>query len=77
MITHSHYDHFSDEDIKKVKKDNSKIVVTKDLQDKALELGFKEENITVVIPNNSYKELKIEIDTIPSYNINKQFSIAF
>ena len=73
LITHSHYDHFSEEDINKVKNGSTKIVVTSDLMDKALELGFKEENITVVNPNNSYKELNIEIDTIPSYNINKQF----
>ena len=73
LITHSHYDHFSEDDINKVKSDNTKIVVTNDLIDRALELGFEKENITVVIPNNSYKELKIEIDTIPSYNINKQF----
>ena len=73
LITHSHYDHFSEDDINKVKKDSTKVFVTNDLMDKALELGFEEENITVVMPNNSYKELNIEIDTIPSYNINKQF----
>lgn len=73
LITHSHYDHFSEEDINKVKNGSTKIVVTSDLMDKALELGFKKENITVVMPNNSYKELNIEINTIPSYNISKQF----
>ena len=73
LITHSHYDHCSEDDINKVKKDGTKVFVTNDLMDKALELGFEEENITVVMPNNSYKELNIEIDTIPSYNINKQF----
>ena len=73
FITHSHYDHFSEEDILKLKKEQTNIVVTNDLIDKVLELGFKEENITVVMPNNSYKVLDIEVDTIPSYNINKQF----
>ena len=73
FITHSHYDHFSEEDINKVKNDNTKILITNDLVARTLELGFKEENITVVMPNNSYKVLDIEADTIPSYNINKQF----
>ena len=73
FITHSHYDHFSEEDILKVKKEETNIVVTNDLLDKAKELDFKEEYITVVMPNNLYKILDIEINTIPAYNINKQF----
>ena len=73
FITHSHYDHFSVEDILKIKKEETRIVVTNDLIDRAIELGVKEENITVVMPNNSYNILDIEINTIPAYNINKQF----
>lgn len=72
-ITHSHYDHFSEEDILKVKKEETSIVVTNDLMDKVKGLGFKEENIIVVMPNNSYKVLDVEINTIPAYNINKKF----
>lgn len=73
VITHSHYDHFSEEDILKVKNEKTKILVTSDLLDRTLELGFKEENITMVMPNNSYKILDIEINTIPAYNTNKKF----
>ena len=73
FITHSHYDHFSEEDILNVKSDNTRIVVTTDLLEKTLELGFKKEDITVVNPNNSYTVLDIEVNTIPAYNINKQF----
>lgn len=73
FCTHSHYDHFSEEDINKVKKEYTKIVITNDLEEKTLNLGFKKENITIVEPNNKYKIDKIEIETIPSYNILKQF----
>ena len=73
FITHSHYDHFSEEDILKVKNEDTKIVVTNDLMDKVTELGFRKEDIIVVIPNNSYKVFDIEISTISAYNINKQF----
>ena len=73
LITHSHYDHFSEEDILKVKKENTKILVTTDLFERTLELGFKEENIIVVVPNNSDRVLDIEINTIPAYNTNKKF----
>ena len=72
-ITHSHYDHFSEEDILKVKNTKTKILVTADLLEKAIELGFDKEDIVVVIPNNVYKVLNIEINTIPAYNENKKF----
>ena len=72
FITHSHYDHFSEEDILKIKNENTQILVTTDLLERTIELGFKED-ITVVNPNNSYTVLDIEVNTIPAYNINKQF----
>lgn len=73
LITHSHYDHFSEEDINKAKKENTKIFITNDLEEKTLNLGFKKENITIVEPNKKYKIDQIEIETIPSYNTSKQF----
>ena len=73
MITHSHYDHFSEEDIQKVRKENTKIVITEDLYERTKELGFKDEGILKVIPNQSYNIEEIPIKTIPSYNTNKQF----
>ena len=73
FITHSHYDHFSQEDILKIKNEKTKILVTTDMIEKTLELGFKKEDIITVTPNNLYTVLGIEIKTIPSYNINKKF----
>lgn len=73
LITHSHYDHFSEEDIEKVKSKNTIICVTEDLQDRALALGFSKENIILVKPNQTYAILGIEIKTIPAYNTNKKF----
>lgn len=75
FITHSHYDHFSEEDINKVKKENTVIFITNDLYEKALNLGFKKENIIIVEPNKEYKIDNIEIKTIPAYNINKKFHL--
>lgn len=73
MITHSHYDHFSEEDIEKVRKEDTKIVITEDLYDRTKELQFKNEDILKVIPNQNYNLENIIIKTIPSYNLNKQF----
>lgn len=73
FITHNHYDHFSAEDIIKCRKDNTKIIITGDLYDDVLNLGFKQKNIICVLPNNNYKLDNISFSTIPAYNINKVF----
>ena len=73
FITHSHYDHYSESDIKKVMNDSTKFIVTTDLEDKIKTLNVSDNNITVVIPNEKYKVDDISFNTIPSYNINKTF----
>ena len=73
FITHSHYDHFSEEDILKIKDDNTIIVIPNDLKDSVLKLGFKENKIIIVEPNKEYNIDGISFETIPAYNIEKQF----
>lgn len=73
FITHSHYDHFSKEDIIKCKKENTKIIITEDLYNESVDLGFDSNNIISVLPNNHYEVDGISFDTIPAYNINKNF----
>ena len=71
FITHSHYDHYSPLDIKKVIKDNTIIVCPKDVKEELLKLNIK--NIIEVVPNKDYEVLNIKFKTIPAYNINKNF----
>lgn len=73
FITHSHYDHFSEEDILKVKKERTKIVIPEDLYDRSFELGFDESNILIVKPNEEYEVNNIKFKTIPAYNVDKNF----
>ena len=73
FITHDHYDHYSEEDIDKVKKDDTFIIVPERLFTKVLRNGFREEFIITVEPNQQYERDKIKVETIPAYNINKQF----
>ena len=68
LITHDHYDHYSPEDIEKVATNETIIVAPKTV--KALS---RMKNVILVEPNNTYKVEGIKIETIPSYNINKQF----
>ena len=71
FITHSHYDHYSPLDIKKVIKDNTIIACPEDVKEELLKLDIK--NIIEVVPNKDYEVLNIKFKTIPAYNINKNF----
>ncbi len=73
LITHSHYDHFSPDDILKVRNDNTIIIITEDLYVEVLKLGFKENNIVIVEPENKYKIKDLCIETINAYNEDKKF----
>lgn len=72
FCTHEHYDHFSPEDIEKVRKENTKLIITKDIEDKAKEF-LKEENIFVVEPGNEYQVGELKFWTTYAYNVNKAF----
>ena len=71
FITHPHYDHFSEDDLKKIMKDNSIIIAPNELEDKCKSLGFK--YIVCVSPNNKYGVDDIIFSTVNAYNIGKPF----
>lgn len=73
FITHSHYDHYSEDDIKKVMKNDTKFVVTSDLENKVKALGVLEDNILVVYPNEEHNIDDISFDVVPAYNIDKTY----
>lgn len=68
LVTHDHYDHYSPEDIEKIINEETIIVAPKTV--KALS---KMKNTVLVEPNNIYEVKGIRIETIPAYNVNKQF----
>ena len=70
LITHSHYDHCSPEDIKKIIKKGTIIFVTPDCQSKISK--FEEVEIKIVEPNKEYQVDGIKIETIPAYNIKPE-----
>lgn len=72
FFTHSHYDHFSPEDIEKVKKESTVFIVTEDLKEKAEDL-YGKKNILVVKPNEDYHVSDFDFKTTYAYNVNKAF----
>ena len=73
FITHSHYDHFSIEDIGKVRNEDTIFFVTPDCKEKLLEIGVGEKRIVTVAPDEMYRFNKIEMQVIPAYNVNKEY----
>ena len=73
FITHDHYDHYSEEDIDKVKKEDTVIIAPEELLTKLLRKGINKNAIITVEPNEKYMVQGIKFETIPAYNTNKTF----
>lgn len=72
FCTHSHYDHFSKEDIVKLLKPKTVIITIKDAKEEAEEL-VGEEGVIIVEPAKEYKVNDLNFKTTYSYNLNKHF----
>lgn len=75
FITHSHYDHFSKEDILNIKNDNTVIIGPYDIYDKCLEMGFSKDRVIKVKPCEEYDYGVIRFKTVYAYNLNKNFHL--
>ena len=73
LITHDHYDHFNPEDIPKVSKGDSILVVPENMKEKAKEVAGVVGKIVTVKPGDCVTVDKLSFETIPSYNIVKPF----
>lgn len=73
FITHDHYDHFSPEDLEKVRKPDTKIVLPEKMAAKASAAGFATNQIKAVQPQQSYECFGLRFETVPAYNNLKPF----
>ncbi len=73
LITHDHYDHFSAENIRKVAKSDSILVVPEKMSGKAQGVADVVSRIETVKPA-VYREIDgLEFETVPAYNTLKPF----
>ncbi|HXF56251.1 MAG TPA: MBL fold metallo-hydrolase [Actinomycetota bacterium] len=63
FITHAHFDHFSKEDIERVRKEGTKIVAPRDV---AQELSG---DVTAVRPGDSVEVAGVKATAVPAYNV--------
>ncbi len=73
LITHDHYDHFSPEDIRKVAKPDSIMVVPEKMAAKAQEAADAAGRIETVKPAVHREINGLEFETVPAYNMFKPF----
>jgi L-ascorbate metabolism protein UlaG (beta-lactamase superfamily) len=68
LVTHDHYDHFSPNDINKVKKGDTAIIAYKTCGSQ-----LSGENVKLVSPGDSLEEKNVKIEAVYAYNTNKTF----
>ena len=67
LITHDHYDHLSQEDLKKIQGEKTVIVTTASSAEKV------RGNVKTVSPGDTLTVEGVEIHALPAYNIDKQY----
>ncbi|MBR3316232.1 MAG: MBL fold metallo-hydrolase [Atopobiaceae bacterium] len=77
LITHTHFDHFSLEDIAKVRKPHTSFVMPANNMGDFIRAGFTQESAAFLVPYEHAVPIPgIEIETVPAYNISKRFHPA-
>lgn len=71
LITHDHFDHFSPEDIEKVKKDDTVLVVPEKMQKKAADAACRE--LRCVLPGAKEEVCGLPVEAVAAYNPLKPF----
>lgn len=73
LVTHEHHDHFSPEDIAKIQKKGTRLVVPDKMKEKASQIVLEEGKL-ITIRAGEIRELKnIMVEAIPAYNIQKSY----
>ena len=73
-ISHPHFDHFSPEDIRKIKKDDTILIAPESARgDITGKTGIPEENIIFAEPGENIHVEGVSITTVPAYNVGKPF----
>lgn len=72
LLTHSHYDHCSIEDLKNVVKEGTVIICPADCQSKLTKIE-KDIYIKIIKPGKTENIGEISIEAVPAYNIEKSF----
>ena len=70
-VTHNHFDHLSIEDLNNIINERTVIVSAQECMPQLKSLKIKES--IGIDPHNSVKVDDLKIETVPAYNVNKDF----
>lgn len=73
FVTHEHYDHFSPEDIRKVMKDDTKVIVPASMLETVKEKCPEVKSLYGILPGQNSECEGVKYQGIPAYNIGKAF----
>lgn len=73
LVTHSHYDHLSPEDIERVRKPETVLVLPASEADRAEGLGFSREKVVILSPGERGKAGGVTVEAVAAYNEGKPF----
>lgn len=73
LVTHSHYDHLSPEDIQRVRKQETVLVLPASEADRAEGLGFSREKVVTLSPGERGKTGGVTVEAVADYNEGKPF----
>ncbi len=68
LITHGHFDHYSEPDIGRIEQPSTVFVAPPDVASK-----LKGKHVIVASPGGTYAVDKLNVRAVPAYNVNKDF----
>ena len=73
LFTHEHYDHFSMQDVEKVRKGETIFVAPKSMEEVVLRAGIEKEKLYTVTPGMMKRVKGLQIKAVPAYNKLKPY----
>lgn len=73
FITHSHYDHFSPEDIVRICKPQTMFILPESMHSDASAAGIPDSSMITVSPGDRRSCGELHFEAVPAYNIGKPF----
>lgn len=72
LLTHDHYDHFEPASMEKLMNEYTLIVCPETMAVSVKE-AFPNADLLTVVPEQFYEDGPLEVDTVPAYNVDKDF----
>lgn len=73
LVTHSHFDHFSPEDIARVRTPHTAFALPATCRDEFVKAGYTDEDVTFLAPGEQATLQGVRVQAVPAYNAAKRF----